>query len=78
VTVFSSCVVWPLVVRGVIMNERDHVTCCAPVGLTFLVLGLRECEIKLPCKFIFPQNMLESRMLRGSVVWEPLLPLNGD
>ena len=77
-TVFSFCVVWPLVLRGVIMNERDYVTCCAPVGLTFLVLGLRECEIKLSCKFIFPRNMLDYRMLRGSVVWEPQLSLNRD
>lgn len=69
--------VWPLE-RGVIMNESDYVTCCAHVGLTFLVLGLRECEIKLSCKFIFPQNMIEPRMLQGSVVWEPLLPLNRD
>jgi hypothetical protein len=79
VTVFSSCVVWPLV-RCVIMNERDceYVTCCAPVGLTFLVLGLREREIKLFCKRIFPRNMLESRVSLGNEVWETLLPLNRE
>jgi len=70
--------VWALVVRGVIMNERDYVTCCAPVGLTFLVLDLGECEINFSCKFIFPRNMLDYRMLRRSVMWEPQLPLNSD
>jgi hypothetical protein len=75
---FSSCVVGLLEVHGVIMNERDFVTYCAPVGLTVDMLGLRECEMKLFIMFIFPRNMLESRVFRESVVWETLLVMNRD
>jgi hypothetical protein len=63
---------------GVIMNERNCVTYYVPVGLTVLMVGLRDSEVNLSIKFIFPRNMLESSVFRGSVVWEPLLLLNRD
>jgi hypothetical protein len=61
------------------VQSREHRNITeAPDDPQAYLVGLRECEIKLPSKFIFPRNMLDYRMLRGSVVWEPQLPLNRD
>jgi hypothetical protein len=77
-TMFSSCVVW-LHVHGVIMNERNYVTCCAPVELTFLVLGTKRVRnLKLSSKFTFPPEHARVSHVTGSVVWEQLLHQNGD